>query len=256
MGLALIVLMTGCRREPRVWSLTDDPDWTVVWADEFDYEGPPDPARWTHDQGEHGWGNGELQRYTLSEDNAFVSDGVLTIRAIYGDSESRFGYTSARIHSRGKGDFVYGRYEVRARVPVGRGLWSAAWLLYSTDVYGGWPRGGEIDIMENVGFEPETIHGTVHTEAFNHMKNTQRGGSLTVKNLDSRFHTFAVDRREDRIDYYVDDKLYFTFSKESDDPDEWPFDTPFHWILNLAVGGTWGGMRRVDALDVIFGDEG
>lgn len=220
----------------------------LVWADEFDHDGTPDPDKWTFDlgTGDWGWGNNELQYYTDRLDNAFVKDGILNIRAVRESFGSK-DYTSARMKSKFHGDWVYGRIQIRARLQNGgaRGTWAAAWMLSTDGVHGGWPDSGEIDIMEHVGYDPGVFHGTVHTEAFNHMKGTQRGGDTTAA-LDD-WHIFEIDWSADKIDFLLDDVRYHTFSRlEPSTFREWPFDQQFHVILNVAVGGNWGGIEGID----------
>lgn len=222
----------------------------LVWADEFDYTGLPNEEKWSYDVGDGcpdvcGWGNNELEYYTEKRlENARVEDGHLIITAI----KERFGskdYSSARLVTREKGDWKYGRIEVRAKLPTGRGTWPAIWMLSTDWSYGGWPESGEIDIMEHVGYEPDTIYGTVHTKAFNHSIGTQKGGKIEIVDCEKEFHTYAIEWSHSKIDFFVDDNKYFTFVKESG-TDKWPFDQRFHLLLNVAVGGNWGGVKGVD----------
>ncbi|MET0814849.1 MAG: glycoside hydrolase family 16 protein, partial [Pseudoxanthomonas sp.] len=166
-------------------------DWsfesTPVWQDEFDYDGAPDPGRWGYDIGGKGWGNNELQYYTDSTDNASVADGVLTITARR-QKKNGNAYTSARVISKGKGDFLYGRFEIRARLPPGKGTWPALWMLPTDQAYGGWPSSGEIDIMEHVGYDPNRVHITMHTEAYYFKINTQKTAIKVVDGAMTGFH--------------------------------------------------------------------
>jgi beta-glucanase (GH16 family) len=225
--------------------------WQLVWADEFDVDGLPDTTKWSYDVGGHGWGNNELQFYTENRlENARVEDGHLVIEARQ-ESVGGRGYSSARLVTKGKGDWQYGRFEARAKLPSGRGTWPAIWMLPTEWRYGGWPESGEIDIMEHVGYNPDVIHSTVHTGAYNHLRGTQRGDTLYVATARSDFHVYAVEWTEREIRGYVDDTRYFTFENERrTDEDathmEWPFDQPFHLLLNIAVGGNWGGAEGVD----------
>jgi beta-glucanase (GH16 family) len=155
-------------------------------------------------------------------------------------------YTSASLITKGKKGFLYGRVEVRAKLPMGRGTWPAAWMLGETIDEVGWPACGEIDIMENVGFDSTTIHANIHTDAYNHVKKTNKGNKITVTAPWENFHLYAIEWREDKIDFFVDDQLYFSFKKESSSNDVWPFDKPHFLILNLAIGGEWGGQRSID----------
>lgn len=159
-------------------------------------------------------------------------------------------YTSARLTTRQKFDFKYGRLEVRAMLPKGRGLWPAIWMLPTEWKYGGWPRSGEIDVMEHVGYEPDSLYGTVHTLNFNHTKGTQVGKGLKMENLYADYHVYAMEWFEDRIDLFVDDQPYFSFKNSKKGLEEWPFDQPFHILLNVAVGGNWGGKKGID--DTVF----
>lgn len=227
-------------------------NWELVWSDEFDYTGLPDPAKWTHEVGGSGWGNNELQFYTENDlDNASVADGVLTITALK-ESMSGRDYTSARLVTRDKGEWTYGRFEIRAKLPTGRGTWPALWLLYAESNYGGggWPDNGEIDIMEHVGFDPGVVHATIHTAAFNHGDGTQVGSQTTVPDFDTEFHTYALEWGPQRLEAFVDDTKYFTFENQGTGWEAWPFDQPMFMILNIAVGGDWGGAQGID--DTIF----
>ncbi len=227
--------------------------WQLVWSDEFNYSGLPDAAKWGYDVGGSGWGNKELQYYTdRRKENARVENGHLIIevrRDGFGNNE----YTSARLTSKGKGDWTYGRFEVRAKLPSGRGTWPAIWMLPSGKSYGnaGWPDNGEIDIMEHVGFDPDVVHGSAHTTAYYHSIGTQRTARTTVPGARTAFNLYAVEWTPKEIRWFVNDKCYFTFTNErltqpTADYKQWPFDKPFHLILNLAVGGTWGGGKGVD----------
>ncbi|MBM7556747.1 RICIN domain-containing protein [Halanaerobacter jeridensis] len=219
--------------------------WRLVWSDEFNYHGLPDSSKWGYDVGAGKWGNNELQYYTENRsENARVENGKLIIEArrdYYGGRD----YSSARLVTENKADWKYGRIEVRAKLPSGRGTWPAIWMLPTDWVYGGWPDSGEIDIMEHVGYNPTKIYGTVHTAAYNHMKGTQKSGNVDGGSWESSFHTYAIDWYRDRIDFFVDDNLYYSFSKHGGSA-EWPFDQRFYLILNIAVGGDWGGVEGVD----------
>lgn len=222
----------------------------LVWSDEFDYSGLPDENKWSYDVGDGcpnvcGWGNNELEYYTERRlENARVEDGHLIITAIKEDMGSK-AYSSARLVTREKGDWTYGRIEVKAKLPTGVGTWPAIWMLSTDWSYGGWPESGEIDIMEHVGYEPDKIYGTVHTKAYHHSIGTQKGGEVVVDDCEEEFHVYAIEWSHSKIDFFVDDNKYFTFSKE-EGSDKWPFDQRFHLLLNIAVGGNWGGVKGVD----------
>ena len=214
----------------------------LVWADEFNQAGAPDSNKWGYDIGGNGWGNQELQNYTDSRTNSFVKDGKLTIKAVKRNNA----WTSARLVTKGKGDWLYGRIEVKAKLPAGIGTWPAIWMLPTDWEYGGWPKSGEIDIMEHVGYEVGKIHGTIHTEAYNHSIGTQIGGTIEVTNVASEFHVYAIEWTQEEIVWYVDSKEYFRISNPNRTYKEWPFDKRFHLILNIAIGGTWGGAQGID----------
>lgn len=220
----------------------------LVWADEFEVDDKPDTTKWVYDIGDlyNGWGNNELQYYTNDPRNVRVENGNLIIEAIREKKETR-NYTSTRIKSKGKGDWLYGRIEVSAKLPKGKGTWPAIWMLPTENKYGGWPSSGEIDIMEHVGYEPGIVHGTIHTEAYNHGKNTQKEGKITVKDAQDAFHVYAVEWSENELRFFVDNQLYHTVVRDpKEDYKGWPFDQSFHLILNIAVGGNWGGKFGVD----------
>ena len=224
-------------------------DWsfetTPAWQDEFDYTGLPDRAKWSFEQGGDGWGNHELQYYTHHLKNARVGDGVLSIVARKQKIEGN-DYSSARLRSKGKGDFLYGRFEIRAKLPAGRGTWPAIWMLSTDQVYGGWPKSGEIDIMEHVGYDPGRIHVTMHTGAYNHVIGTQKTAIHTVDDAMEQFHRYRVDWTPSAIRGYIDDAQVYEFANEGTGPAAWPFDQRFHFLLNIAVGGDWGGKQGVD----------
>lgn len=244
---------TGMVSQP----LTTD-DYELVWSDEFDYEGLPDDSKWSYDVGDGcpdlcGWGNNEKQYYTQNRvENAQVQDGHLTITARK-ESYKGGGYTSARLLTRNKRAWTYGRIEVKAKLPSGRGTWPAIWMLPEEWVYGGWPSSGEIDIMEHVGHEPNRIYATAHTEAFNHADGTQNTDTLRVPDAEHRFHRYSIEWTPDAITWFVDDEQYAIFKNRGQTYREWPFDQPFHLILNIAVGGNWGGQEGID--DTIWPQE-
>ncbi|MEL6140816.1 MAG: glycoside hydrolase family 16 protein [Bacteroidota bacterium] len=218
----------------------------LVWWDEFDDFGPLDSTKWNYDIGGHGWGNNELQFYTDRLENARREDGYLIIEARREDYADR-GYTSARLITRERATWRRGRVAVRAKLPSGVGTWPAIWMLGQNIVEIGWPDCGEIDIMEHVGFAPDSIFGTVHTDAFNHVEGTDIGGHITAPDLETAFHTYHIDWHDDRIDFGMDSTLYFTFEKPTNaSVAEWPFDEPHYLLLNIAVGGNWGGRNGVD----------
>lgn len=214
----------------------------LVWADEFAVAGAPDTQKWGYDTGDHGWGNNELQNYTNTRTNSYVENGKLVIKALKTNDK----WSSARLVSKGKGDWLYGRIEVSAKLPFGKGTWPAIWMLPTDWTYGGWPASGEIDIMEHVGYELGKVHGTIHTEAFNHSIGTQLGASVDVLNVNSVFHVYAIEWNENEIVWFVDNKEYYRVSNPKKTFREWPFDKRFHLLLNIAIGGNWGGAQGID----------
>lgn len=217
----------------------------LVWYDEFNYKGLPDSSKWSYDTGGQGWGNNELQNYTAKrKENARVKKGKLIIEARKEDYEGSK-YTSARLVTKGKGDWQYGKIEVRAKLPKGRGTWPAIWMLGSKVPFE-WPDDGEIDIMEHVGFNQGFIHGTIHSKKYNHIIGTQKTDTIFLSDCSDAYHVYGLEWTADTIKISVDDKPFFTSAKNNESYDGWPFDQPFHLILNIAVGGNWGGAKGVD----------
>jgi beta-glucanase (GH16 family) len=213
-----------------------------VWSDEFEYTGAPAPDKWGYDIGGGGWGNNELENYTNSRTNSWVENGKLYIKAI----KTNGIWSSARLVTRQKGDWLYGRVEIRAKIPSGKGVWSAIWMLPTDGAYGGWPNSGEIDIMENVGYDANRIYGTIHTGAYNHTLGTQKGGNKMVPTAYTNFHDYAIEWDPEKIVLYVDDNAYYTFPNQHKTSAEWPFDKRFHLLMNIAIGGSWGGAQGID----------
>lgn len=216
-----------------------------AWADEFDYQGLPNVSKWDYDIGGGGWGNNELQFYTNAIRNASVSNNVLTITAIRENFEGR-NYTSCRLVSRQKGDWLYGRVEVKAMLPAGKGTWPAIWMLPTDWEYGGWPKSGEIDIMEHVGYEQNMVHISTHCEAYYWRLNNQKSAKKSVPNATTEFHLYRIDWTPYAIRGYIDNELVFTNINEGTGYKVWPFDKRFHLLLNIAIGGDWGGAQGVD----------
>ena len=242
--------LLACRDEDP--AQTPDPAFkNLVWSDEFDKPGAPDDAQWNYDLGDGcpavcGWGNNELEYYTKDSKNVRVENGRLVIEAVREEKAGK-SYTSTRIVTKKKGDWLYGRLEIMAKLPKGKGTWPAIWMLSTDWKYGGWPASGEIDIMEHVGYDPGVIHGTIHTETYNHSKGTQKEGKITVADAQEKFHLYAIEWTASKIDFFVDATKYHSVTRDpSEDYKGWPFDQPFHLILNLAVGGNWGGAQGVD----------
>ena len=231
------------------------PGYTLVFADEFSSDGLPNPEKWAYDthRNAEGWYNNELQYYSAARpDNVRVDAGRLIIEAKRETVDSAafadFGgqdYTSGRLFTQGKAAWTYGFYEIKAKLPCGRGTWPAIWMLpEDPDVT--WPNGGEIDIMEHVGYEPNVIHHSVHTKAFNFNKGTQRTTEFELPTACTQFHRYQLLWTPKALIFGVDDTPRFAFRKMRSGKSRWPFDEPMHLLLNVAVGGDWGGRKGVD----------
>lgn len=258
--MSLILLLTGCSAPVSInptetipatgtpfSTPTQDPNaWDLVWADEFDQPdgSAPDTAKWNHQQGGAGWGNGELQHYSNAIENSFIQDGMLVIQARQEELLGR-DYTSARLNTQFKGDWTYGRFEIRARLPNTQGIWPAFWLLPSRASYGSGAAGGEIDIMELIGSEPGRSYGTLHfgnpAERSSGYYDLPAGTAFS-----DNFHIFSLEWEPDEIRWYVDDTLFHsetewftTGRKDAQHPA--PFDQDFFLLVNVAVGGHWPG---------------
>jgi len=217
-------------------------EWELTWSDEFDYSGSPSPDSWDYEIGHIR--NNELQYYTSDLENVRVEDGFCIITA---RQESEDSITSASINTFGRMDFLYGRVEVKAKIPSSLGTWPAIWMMGTNRSELGWPACGEIDIMEHVGYDPDRIHANIHTRAYNHTIGTNKGMQIEVKDPMADFHIYAVEWFEDHMDFFMDDSLYFSFvNDQAGNNDTWPFDRPHYLLLNLAYGGAWGGNEGVD----------
>ena len=210
---------------------------TLVMSDEFDVPGAPDPTMWTYNigTGENGWGNNELQYYTDRPENVVVENGMLKITALQENFEGQ-PFTSARILTKGLYEKQYGRFEARIKMPFGRGIWPAFWMLGDNIDEVSWPQCGEIDIFENFGRLATNVSGAVHGPGYNAGNAIDKKYDLVNERIDTDFHVYGVEWGTDYINYYVDDVLYFQVTPE-DVPGEWVFDHPFFMILNIAVGG-------------------
>jgi beta-glucanase (GH16 family) len=228
------------------------PSWTLVWSDEFD--GPAgssfDRTKWTAETGGSGWGNQEREFYTTRSENiALDGNGHLVITALPEPANSTdtcwYGncrYTSARIKTQGLFSQAYGRFEARIRIPRGQGLWPAFWMLGDNINTVGWPKSGEIDIMENIGKEPAVVHGTMHGPGYSGAGGIGGPYDLGTGAFADDFHVYAVEWNQAGITWFVDDKPYFTTSLGSIPAGTtWVFDHPFFILLNVAVGGAWPG---------------
>ena len=224
------------------------PAWRLVWSDEFN--GPdgaaPDPLNWTYDLGGNGWGNHELETYTARPQNVSIQNGQLVITArqesFTGSDGIPRNYTSARLKTQGKASWAYGRIEARIQVPAGVGLWPAFWTLGANFPQVGWPACGEIDIMENIGREPYTVHGTAHGPGF---ASAGLGGASflhTGRRFADDFHLFALEWTPGLLRWSVDNQVYFTLTTNGLPAGaKWVFTQPEFLVLNVAVGGDWPG---------------
>ena len=232
-------------------NMEGDSEWELVWSDEFNGSGLPDTTKWAYNVGNWGWGNKELQYYTDARaKNARQENGALIIEAHKNDGP--YAWSSARLTTQGKAAFLYGKIEFKAKVPVGRGNWAAGWLLgdeYRDEI--SWPYCGEIDVLETVGYEINDTtgngfnHASCHTPKYYFKKGNQITGTTPMKNMDSTWHTYSIDWYKDVIHAAVDGEPFFTYDKNKDKL-EWPFYKPQNIIVNLAVGGGWGGAQGVD----------
>jgi beta-glucanase (GH16 family) len=224
--------------------------WKLQWQDEFNYADVPDSNKWSYDVGGDGWWNKELQYYTNKrKENARVENGQLIIEARKEDFEENK-YTSARLVTKGKADFKYGKIELRAKLPKGRGIWPAFWLLSSQDPRI-WPDDGEIDIMEHVGYKQGEITGATHVKKnANGTDILSKASTIMIPDAAENFHTYTLIWSPEKLEWYVDHKLFHHFDKDNRPSYQWPFDKEFYILLNIAIGGTWGGKEGID--DTIF----
>ena len=247
--VASIVSSPLIRGEQTTSTGTDDGRWKLVWSDEFNGASDPaiDSSKWLVEVGGTGWGNHELQYYTDRPQNVFVRDGALVIRArkenFVGHDRVTKNYTSARLKTAGRFSQAYGRFEARIKIPAGQGMWPAFWLLGDDIGKVGWPACGEIDIMENIGKEPSTVHGSIHGPGFVGSVGLEAPYTLPGnRRFADDFHIFAVEWEPNAVRFYVDQDLYVTRTRADLHPGwKWVFDHPFFVLLNLAVGGDWAG---------------
>jgi beta-glucanase (GH16 family) len=265
--LSFLNVLLSCRGEKKAAIITDG--YKLVWADEFEYTGKPDPTKWDYEIGFIR--NNEKQYYTNKLKNVHVEDGNLIIEVHkekypnkdfgtdkfknkswlrYISKIDSAAYTAASIETRGLAEWTYGKIEVRAKLPKGVGMWPAIWMLGENKSEVGWPECGEIDIMEHVGFDKDSIFGTIHTKAYNHMIGTQRGKKIFIDKPYSEFHLYSIEWTPEKIDFLLDGVVYNHIENEHKTTDEWPFDQNFHLKLNIAVGGGLGGKKGID--DSVF----
>ena len=244
-------------------ALSPPEGYKLVWSDEFDKDGLPNPTKWNYDtyRNKEGWWNEEKQYYSDGRsENARIENGHLIIEARKDGEQLRgypeyakqlagypdYGgqdYSSARLFTKGKASWTYGYFEIRAKMPCGRGLWPAIWTL--PEEPGEWPNSGEIDIMEYVGHQPNTFHATIHTGNHNHLMKTEIGEKINLKTACKAFHTHSLLWTSEAIEVALDGKPYFRYENSGQGQGSWPFDRPHHLIMNIAIGGTWGGKKGI-----------
>lgn len=250
---ALLILLTGCnlqsgRNSNENQSQQQDDHYHLVWSDEFDYTGLPDSTKWGYDTegNDYGWGNNEAQFYTIGNpENAKVENGKLHIVARKEEAGGK-SYTSARIIS--KADWQFGKIEVNAKLPAGVGTWSAIWMMPGGWTFkdGNWPDVGEIDIMEHVGHNLGTIHASAHSKDYQWQAQTQKTNTVYYADVSEKFHSYIMEWDQNVMKVFVDDSLYFQYTNEGLGETKWPYNKPFYLILNVAVGGAWGGEQGID----------
>ncbi|MGB2770711.1 MAG: glycoside hydrolase family 16 protein [Anaerolineae bacterium] len=240
LATALAVILTACGGATPIPA---PPGMALIWHDEFEGNAI-DKANWTYDLGGGGWGNGEAEFYSARPENARLENGLLLIEARQEKYEGSY-YTSARLKTQGLQEFQYGRIEARIKVPSGAGLWPAFWMLGANFTGSNWPDCGEIDIMEYVGREPDLVIGTAHGPGYSGALGMSQWNRQKY-NIADDFHTFAIEWQADQIDWYYDGAKYYTLTRADVGDRKWVFDQPFFIILNLAVGGTLGGVIGLD----------
>lgn len=239
------VLFSSCKEKKSFLPDYVKNSMSLVWSDEFEKNGKLDENKWSYSIGNlNGWGNGEIQKYTDNIKNICVQNGICKITALREGKSNR--WTSARIKTEHKGFWNGGYIEVCAKLPEGIGTWPAIWMMGESNKYGQWPRSGEIDIMEHVGFDKNRVHATIHSKAFNHKNGNQKTKSDILKGATNSFHTYAVYWTEDIIRWVYDGQTFYEVENPHKSWEEWPFDHNFYLILNVAIGGTWGGQQGID----------
>lgn len=229
--------------EPEPEPVIDENFDNLVWSDDFNDDGAPDSGKWAFELGDGcpnlcGWGNQEAQYYTDRPENIVIENGVLKIIAKR-ESLGGSSFTSARIKTQGKFEFTYGKIEVRAKLPFGDGTWPAIWMLGSNINSVGWPRCGEMDIMEHAGKNLGKISSAIHTVSSS--GNTVNKGEITVSNVESEFHIYGLRWTREKLEFSVDGNVYYTYNPASKNVETWPFTEKQFLLLNVAMGGTFGG---------------
>ena len=259
--LSTMIFLKGCLgSDDKNNQVADGPpisttEWEQVWSDEFDGD-ELDMSKWNILRWRPGWVNNEEQAYTNRDTNVFLQDGNLVIQGLiepnyydtdYNGNQYTANYTSGRVNTDDNFSWTYGRFDIRAKLPSGKGSWPAIWMLGESITSIGWPDCGEIDIMEHVGFDDGNIHGSMHTKDFNHIMNTQRSGSMTVSSATESFHVYSLEWSPSYLRFLIDDSpFFFVYNDSNGDEAKWPFDSPHYMILNLAIGGDWGGVQGIE----------
>ena len=259
--LMLLAITLGCRKDvEQNDGIIDEEEnevsqWELVWADEFDSE-EIDGSKWNKLRWRPGWVNNEQQAYTDRDINLYLDDGNLVIQSLiepgyygtdYTGTTYNSDYTSGRMNTDDKVSWTYGRYDIRAKLPKGKGSWPAIWMLGENISTVGWPNCGEIDIVEHVGFDDGRIHASIHTEDYNHMNNTQKSGSTFIETATDSFHIYSLEWSPTYLRYLIDNESYFfVYNGSNGDVAKWPFDEPQYIIMNLAIGGDWGAIQGID----------
>ncbi len=262
--LTFVTLISSCKKMEidSLTSSTNKPDtplpevlskedgaYKLAWSDEFNMDGLPDTTKWGYDLGGNGWGNNELEYYTKQPQNARVADNKLIIEARKEIYNGKTYYTSARLITKYKAHWTYGKFEIRAKIPKGIGTWPTIWLLPANDPRN-WPMDGELDIMEAVGYEDNIIHGTAHNLLYNGGNGLFKGGSIRVPDASDSFHVYSMEWTEKKITWFVDGSPYFAYNDPGVGAGGWPYNKEFYLILNIAIGGNYGGRNGID--DSIF----
>ncbi|MGE5327736.1 MAG: family 16 glycosylhydrolase [Thiobacillus sp.] len=220
---------------------------TLVWSDEFNGTSL-DTSKWNYTTGGGGWGNGELQTYTNNTNNVQVSNGYLTIQALRTRSRNgKYNYTSGRINTKDKAKWQYGRIEVRAKLPQGIGSWPAIWMLPNGAKYGStYLANGEIDQMEEVGADQNEVNASAHSLKYNPANNNVRTKNIVVANAQTTFHNYGLEWTPNYLSFTVDGVEFYRVNNDHTGYQSWPYDQPYYLLLNLAIGGSWGGYKGVD----------
>ena len=257
----LLLILFSCNEEQSKYTEQGDistlsENWELLWSDEFNDE-ELDLTKWNKLNWKPGWVNNELQAYTDRDTNIFLENGHLVLQ---GNIEPGYSgtdyvgnnyvadYTSGRVNTDDKFSTTYGRFDIKAKLPAGKGSWPAIWMLGESISSIGWPQCGEIDIMEHVGYDQGLVHGSIHTQDYNHMYGTQKSGSKYVDDVTDAFHVYSLEWSPFYLRYLIDNEpFFFVYNDSNGDFGKWPFNDPHYLILNLAIGGDWGGVQGVSA---------